>query len=87
MIVHGDITLDHLRADALADPALVQAMRNVSMVVADDWPVRVSPYAARAGPEAAFVDIATKDGRRIDRFSGWARGTAARPLAAPELAA
>jgi 2-methylcitrate dehydratase PrpD len=87
MLVHGDIALDHLREEALADPALVAAMRKVAMVVADDWPLRVSPYAASAGPEAAFVDIVTTDGRRIGGFSGWARGTAARPLAPSELAA
>jgi 2-methylcitrate dehydratase PrpD len=87
MMVHGDITLDHLCEAALRDPALLQAMRKVAMIVADDWRERVAPHAASAGPEAAFVDIATTDGRRIEHFSGWARGTAARPLAADELAA
>jgi 7-keto-8-aminopelargonate synthetase-like enzyme len=57
------------------------------MVIADDWRVRVAPHAASAGPEAAFVDIVTTDGRRIGGFSGWARGTAARPLGSSELAA
>ncbi len=85
MMVFGDITLDHLQAATLADARLVRAMRKVRMVVAENWPDPVPRDAASSGPEAAVVTIATVDGRSFERFSGWARGTAARPLTAGEL--
>jgi 2-methylcitrate dehydratase PrpD len=85
MMVFGDITLDHLQAATLADADLHRAMTKVRMVVAANWHDCIPGGAAASGPEAALVSIATVDGRKIERFSGWARGTAARPLTAAEL--
>jgi 2-methylcitrate dehydratase PrpD len=85
MMVHGAVTLDHLRAEALADEVLVRAMKKVRMVVAENWPDHVPREVATSGPEAAVVRLTTVDGRTMERFTGWARGMAARPLAEEEL--
>ena len=85
MMVFGDITLQHLEGAALADARLQRAMHKVRMVVAQDWAGHVPRGVGTSSPEAAVVSIATLDGRKIERFSAWARGSAARPLSAAEL--
>ena len=85
MMVFGDISLDHLQAATLADAGLSRAMKKVRMVVAENWQDQIPREATTSGPEAALVSITTVDGRKIKRFVGWARGTAARPLDAQEL--
>ena len=83
MMVFGDITLECLQAAQLSDAKLVRAMQKVRMVVADNWDDQI-PADTVTGPEGAMVRIVTTDGRKIERFSGWARGTAARPLSNQE---
>ncbi len=85
MMVFGDITLDHLQAATLADAHLARAMKKVRMVVAENWQDLLPRGEATTGPEGALVSIATVNGRKIERLTGWARGTAARPLDAQEL--
>jgi hypothetical protein len=60
-------------------------MKKVRMVVAENWQDHLPRGGATTGPEAALVSIATVNGSKIDRLTGWARGTAARPLDAQEL--
>jgi 2-methylcitrate dehydratase PrpD len=85
MLVHGDVGLEHLRPEALAEPRLRAAMALVEIVTTERW--ADGSESARVFPEGAQVTIETHDGRRFEHFNGFARGTRARPLSEDEIAA
>lgn len=82
VLVHGDIGLQHLDPATLADPALGAAMARVETVTTARWD---DGEIARRSPEGAHVALILRDGRRLERFNGMARGTTARPLAPGEV--
>ncbi len=85
MMLHGDLTLEHLTRRVLADPLLHAAMERVTMDPDPAW--NEDPDRARLAPEGAEVTVETTDGRRLARFCASARGTVARPLPAADHAA
>lgn len=84
VMLHGDLTLDHLTTATLADPHLHAAMERVSMRPDPGW--NADPDRARLAPEGADVTVETATGRTFRRFCASARGTVARPLSAQEHA-
>lgn len=85
MMLHGDLTLDHLTGPTLADPRLHAAMERVTMASDPGW--NTDPERARLAPEGADVTVETRAGLVFTRFCASARGTVARPLSADDHAA
>jgi 2-methylcitrate dehydratase PrpD len=81
-LVYGEIGLAHLRPEVVTDPAVVDMMRRVDMCTGARW---ADLQARVETPEGAHVSIDLADGRRYDRFRGFARGSAAFPLSASAL--
>ncbi len=83
MLAFGDLGLDRLSPDTLADPSLRAAMAKVSMraspALADD------PETPVKCPEGAFVTLCTATGREIRRFNGVATGMPANPMSEADL--
>ncbi|MBK3736178.1 MmgE/PrpD family protein [Azospirillum brasilense] len=82
VMLHGDLTLDHLSGPTLADPRLRAAMERVSLRPDPGWNddpdrARLAPEGA---PEGADVTVETRTGQSVRRFCASARGTVARPL-------
>ncbi|AWJ87952.1 mmgE/PrpD family protein (plasmid) [Azospirillum sp. TSH58] len=78
VMLHGDLTLDHLSGPTLADPRLRAAMERVSLRPDPGW--GADPDRARLAPEGADVTVETRTGQSVRRFCASARGTVARPL-------
>jgi 2-methylcitrate dehydratase PrpD len=79
----GTVALQHLAADVLADPLLGSLMGRVSQYSGPRWG---DAGLRDVAPEGAGVEIRMHDGRRFERFRAVARGAAADPLSAREVA-
>jgi 2-methylcitrate dehydratase PrpD len=84
LLVHGDVGLDQLKPETLADPRLRAAMDRVETITTARW--TTNSEEARFYPEGAFATVETRDGRAVSRFNGLARGTRRRPLSDAEVA-
>lgn len=82
-LVHGDIRLEHLDDAILGSPQLQALMARVRMSSSARW----APGSAllRDHPEAAYVVVRTRDGRRFERLGRYARGMRQRPLTPAQL--
>lgn len=85
MLARGDVGLADIAEETLRDPAVRAGMAKVEMVTGAMW--GEGSERARLYPEGAHVALETVDGRRLERFNGFARGTTARPLSDDELSA
>lgn len=81
-LAYGDVGLERLTIDTLADPVLREAMGRVETVTGQRW---ADLDMARRYPEGAHVTLVSTDGSRLERFVGMARGTTARPLSPAEI--
>jgi 2-methylcitrate dehydratase PrpD len=81
-LAYGDVGLERLTMETLADPILRDAMNRVETVTGARW---ADLDTARRFPEGAHVTLVLSDGTRLERFNGMARGTTARPLLPAEI--
>jgi 2-methylcitrate dehydratase PrpD len=87
----GKLSLAQLDDSLLRSPEFQATMSRVELLPSQ--PFRSDPYRTTSSdryliteyPESAFLVVYCKDGRRIERFSGAARGTAALPLSDHDL--
>lgn len=77
----GDVGLAQLDPCVVADPRVQALMQRVEMQSTQRW----RTPALQGFPEGAHIAVVLRDGRRFERLSTVARGTAAQPLAATEL--
>jgi 2-methylcitrate dehydratase PrpD len=69
--------VEQLSESALANPHVRSLMAKVTMQVVEGW--NDDPARARYS-EGAQVTIIMRDGRRLERFTGAARGSTGKPL-------
>ena len=81
-LLHGDVLLEHLASDVLADERLCNLMERVDLV---EDAIRFPPSSAAAGPEASRVEIVLRDGRTFEKTVMAATGMPQRPATTQQL--
>ncbi len=79
----GTLDLSRLNSESLRDEALAALMTRVTMQTGAMWE---APDMSVRAPEGAHVRIALRDGSHVEAFRDKARGSAAYPLTASQLA-
>ncbi|HYS63399.1 MAG TPA: MmgE/PrpD family protein [Paraburkholderia sp.] len=77
------LELSCLNAESLRDEALAALMARVTMKTGPLWD---KPGMSARAPEGAYVRLALRDGSHIEAFRDKARGSAAYPLSASQIA-